>query len=133
MVIKNYKFVTIIFSLLLFTGCEKDPIFGLERGWIWDGIEGSDSNSSGNSKMQFEVNDDGNVKVFEGITTAGLPVLDRNVQDGDIFLETFKKQKYTIKWTDSRGDVESESFTLKKCTTISLNSWGLSIYKGVCD
>ena len=132
MVVKNYKFVTIIFSLLLFIGCEKDPIFGLERGWIWDGID-SNSDSSGNAKIQFSAEDDGNVKVFEGITTTGLPALDRNVQDGDIFEETFKKQKYTIKWTDSRGDIESDSFELKKCSSVSLWSWGLSIYEGVCD
>ena len=35
-----------IFSLLIFTSCERDPIFGLERGWLLNEQSNEDNNSS---------------------------------------------------------------------------------------
>ena len=132
MVIIKQKFSIVISCLLIFAGCEKDPIFGLERGWILDGL-GLDTSESENANIQFSAYDDGNVKVFEGITTIGVPVLDIDVQDGDIFEESLNKQKYTIRWKDSGNDIHSDSFELKKCSSVSLGRYGVSIYAGVCD
>jgi hypothetical protein len=126
------KIILIILFCHVFQGCDKDPISGLERGWIWDAVLSEKDNESTVGELRFDVSGyDGNFKIFEGITTAGVPVLDRDVSDGDIFTETLPKGDYTIKWVRG-GSIDSDSFTHGKCTTISL-WYSLIIYENYCD
>jgi len=133
------RLFTMLLVSYIFYGCEKDPISGLERGWIWDtiGLEKEDEDKSTDGTMYFEISyvEGGNLKIYEGITTAGQPVFDIDAFDGDIFTEIFPKGDYTIKWVYSYswgGDyTESESFTHGSCTTINLSN-NLYIYENDC-
>ena len=119
------RFFTMLLVSLTFYGCDKDPISGLEKGWIWDTIGLEEEDKSTDGELRFDVSGyDGNFKIYEGISTLGQSIIDRDVSDGDIFTEILPKGEYTIKWSKSYSwggsEVESESFTHGSCTTVRL-------------
>ena len=114
----------------IFYGCEKDPISGLEKGWIWDTIGLEEEDKSTDGELFFDVQSNGNFKIYEGISTIGQSIMDRDVSDGDIFTEILPKGDYTIKWTGS--SVISKSFTHGSCTEVNFYSYNLSIYENRC-
>jgi len=117
---------------LTFYGCDKDPISGLEKGWIWDtiGLEEEEEDKSTDGEIFFDVRYNGNFKIYEGISTLGQSIIDRDVSDGDIFSEILPKGDYTIKWDG--GSVESQSFTHGSCTEVELWGYSLYIYENSC-
>ena len=115
---------------LTFYGCDKDPISGLEKGWIWDTIGLEEEDKSTEGEIFFDVRYNGNFKIYEGISTLGQSIIDRDVSDGDIFSEILPKGDYTIKWDGA--SVESQSFTHGSCTEVKLWGYSLYIYENSC-
>ena len=119
------KIFFILITVLLFISCDEDPIFGLERGWIWGNEE---ENESSHGELEIEVSTNilfGNFKIFEGFTTTGAAIIEKDVNGGDFFYETLLKGEYTLKWTrthtvDYNEYISSVQFKHGNCTTVRL-------------
>lgn len=128
-------FVTLLICLASFS-CSKDPISGLERGWIWDvlGIEEDD----GIGEIKFEIGStDCRVRLYEGVTTGGIAIFDSIFSGNSLYIKEFSSGKYTVTVNGNSSTInddniiqDSEDFTLKHCALLSsqYDGGGTNIY-----
>ncbi len=120
----------IIFFFLficLFQGCDKDPISGLERGWVWDAIGLENKNDDSPGELRIEMKDWGtnSIFIFKGATTGGDPLISITLNEGDIRTIELERGEYTI---NSDACNCSEVFELKSCKEIKVWNYTISIY-----
>lgn len=99
-----------VICLISFTSlsCSKDPISGLERGWVWDALLGPN-----NGEIKFK-DLDGYVVLYEGTGTGGKMVFDSTFSSSDIYTKNFPNGKYTVTY---KGD--SDDFKHQECSLIT--------------
>ena len=109
------RFILLIFIVLLFWGCEKDPIFGLERGWIHD-INSDDSNN--NDDQDPMPNETCNIPYVTSGTTYSFVNPSKSVyRFGDSYTVTLYSSTYSI------GQVDGVYLILNEETVYNFGTW----------
>ena len=111
------KIILFILFCHVFQGCDKDPISGLERGWVWDalGIEEDD----GIGEIKFDLGTgDAHIRLFKGVGTGGVAVLDTIFSSNTLYIKEFPSGKYTVTKNSDGEIIDSEDFKLKHCAKV---------------
>ena len=118
----KFKKILLIFSLL-FISCDRDPISGLERGWIWGGKdEATITIKSVNSYTML-------VKIYEGRTTDESDIIENfemepaEIREFDI--KTKKDYTIYVKTFISNSSPRSRTINVKKSCTLEVGRYGI--------
>jgi hypothetical protein len=118
----KFKKTLLIFSLF-FVSCDRDPISGLERGWIWGGKdEATITIQSVNSYTML-------VKIYEGKTTDESDIIENfemepaEIREFDI--KTKKDYTLYVKTYISYSSPRSRTINVKKSCTLKVGQYGI--------
>tara|TARA_B100002003_G_C13768876_1_gene381543 strand:- start:48 stop:482 length:435 start_codon:yes stop_codon:yes gene_type:complete len=117
----NKETLIYITTLLLITGCEKDPIFGLKKGWLRDWNNNKDEIYDITIEFSFgEYMID--VQIWDGNTNVGNPDVNYSLSPGDArTLENNPEGEYVIKISNGYK-VETNNLYLDSDCTIIINN-----------
>ena len=119
----KFKKILIIFSLL-FISCDRDPISGLERGWIW-GEKKDEATITIQSVNSYTML----VKIYEGKSTDESDIIKNFEMEAaeirEFVIKTKKDYTIYVKTYASFSSPRSRTINVKKSCTLEVSQYGI--------